>query len=251
MDKYELIDIDEESLADVTLSNEQKENLKNSLNFTLNWCFVNNTDLDIDFSPSNIYSTYLSLGPERDCTIHLIKNAKVLQKIVISAFNKKFTPKNEQVLSSKFLNIGAGMEFNDVAPYWGETLFYHQMYITPKNIYLYSFSNTFKTINEQIIPIEKIETVYLSNSYKDNMKFSNVNLVIQLKDTPSSSNKLYFVSDNPKDHKDIQDILSTLLSLNVPNTIPKRKTLSKLMLFIIIMFIIFTLFTTLGLLGSI
>lgn len=143
------------------------------------------------------------------------------------------------------------MEFNDVAPYWGETLFYHQMYITPKNIYLYSFSNTFKTINEQIIPIEKIETVYLSNSYNDNMKFSNVNLVIQLKDTPSSSNKLYFVSDNPKDPKDIQDILSTLLSLNVPNTLPKRKTLSKLMLFIIIMFIIFTLFTTLGLLGSI
>nr|WP_304285365.1 hypothetical protein [Clostridium paraputrificum] len=83
------------------------------------------------------------------------------------------------------------------------------------------------------------------------MKFSNVNLVLQLKDTPSSSNKLYFVSDNPKDHKDIQDILSTLLSLNVPNTIPKRKTLSKLMLFIIIMLIIFTLFTTLGVLGSI
>lgn len=251
MDKYELIDIDEESLADVTLSNEQKESLKKSLNFTLNWCFVNNTDLDIDFSPSNIYSTYLSLGPERDYTIHLVKNAKVLQKLIISAFNKKFTPKNEQVLSSKFLNVGAGMEFNDVAPYWGETLFYHQMYITPKNIYLYSFSNTFKTINEQLIPIEKIETVYLSNSYKDNMKFSNVNLVIQLKDTPSSSNKLYFVSDNPKDSKDIQDILSTLLSLNVPNTIPKRKTLSKLMLFIIIMFIIFTLFTTLGVLGSI
>lgn len=28
MNKYELIDIDEESLADVTLSNEQKESLK-------------------------------------------------------------------------------------------------------------------------------------------------------------------------------------------------------------------------------
>lgn len=93
------------------------------------------------------------------------------------------------------------MEFNDIAPYWGETLFYYQMYITHKNIYLYSFSNTFKAINEQIIPIEKIETVYLSNSYKDNMKFSNVNLVIQLKDTPFSSNKLYFVSDDPKDPK--------------------------------------------------
>lgn len=51
MNKYELIDIDEESLADVTLSNEQKESLKKSLKFTLNWCFVNNTDLDIDFSP--------------------------------------------------------------------------------------------------------------------------------------------------------------------------------------------------------
>ena len=249
MNKYELIDIDEESLADVTLSNEQKESLKKSLKFTLNWCFVNNTDLDIDFSPSNIYSTYLSLGPERDYTIHLIKNAKVLQKLVISAFNKKFTPKNEEVISSKFLNIGAGMEFNDIAPYWGETLFYYQMYITHKNIYLYSFSNTFKAINEQIIPIEKIETVYLSNSYKDNMKFSNVNLVIQLKDTPLSSNKLYFVSDDPKDPKDIQDILSTLLSLNIPNTLPKRKTLSKLL--IVFIFIIFALFTTLGLLDSI
>lgn len=65
MKKFDLIDIDEENLPDVNLSDDQKTNIKDRIELRLNSFLKNNSKLDIDSSTDNIYKIEKRLGNKK------------------------------------------------------------------------------------------------------------------------------------------------------------------------------------------
>ncbi|MGL4109227.1 hypothetical protein [Clostridium sp. LP20] len=240
MNKFDPIDIEESKLPEVSLTEEQKKKIRSSIKINLNRCIKSNSDLDIDTSLNNIYSIYNSLGPERDKTLHLTQNAKVIQKLVLDAFDKKYCPTENELLLKKFLNVGAGNESVTLPAVWSKTPFYAQLYLTKSQLTLHYLDNLFRTVDSYNIPISKITNAYLSNIHEDNCYFSNVNLCIEVNNRNVTIPEFHLVSETPSNTTDIEEVLTKLQSLGVPSFKPNKKhfSISSIICITIILFLI-------------
>lgn len=235
MKDYELSEFDEDKLPKVSLNEDQLKKISSSINITLSDSLMANKDLDIDTSFENIISVYESLGEERDKVIHGLKYAKVIQELVITAFDKKYSPNKSELIYKNFFYIGNKSSDISFPPTWVENQFYVQIYITKTHVILYYFNYIFKMVESYTLPISDIENVSLNNDYnKDNILDYYLNLYIKSKKYPSfrSTNILNTNSDNLEE---INKLRNTLISLGISNK--KENSNKKLTSGVIIVFI--------------
>ncbi|WP_411167877.1 hypothetical protein ACH36K_12095 [Clostridium sp. MB05] len=224
MKDYELTDIDENSLPDVSLSQEQINKIKAAVTFHLSICIENSKDLDIDYSFKNIISVYNSLGKERDLTIHYVKYAKVFEKLIIPAFDKKYSPSDEDLIF-KYFGCPSAYVLT-FPPLWNDMHYYCQIYITKSHLIIYYFNHIFKMVRNYEIPIEEVKNVSF-NKTDEYLNISNEYLKIDIKSTndtfPREIN-LLMKKSNPES---LNNLKNSLVSLGVSNNIYHRHKIFK------------------------
>lgn len=216
MKDYELIDIDENSLPDVFLSQEKINKIKATITFHLSICIENSKDLDIDYSFKNIISVYDSLGKERDLTIHGVKYAKVFEKLIIPAFDKKYSPSDENLIFKYFGSSGAYVL--TYPPLWNDMLYYCQIYITKTHLIIYYFNHIFKMVESYEIPIEEVKNVSF-NKTNEYSKISDEYLKIDIKSTNHNLPRNINLVMKKNNLESLNNLKNSLVSLGVSNNI--------------------------------
>ncbi len=226
MKDYELTDIDENSLPDVSLSKDQINKIKATITFHLSMCIENSKDLDIDYSFKNIISVYDSLGKERDFTIHGVKYAKVFEKLIIPAFDKKYSPSDENLIFKYFGSPGGIV--SNWSPLWSDMLYYCQIYITKTHLIIYYFNYIFKMVKSYEIPIEEVKNV----SFKKIIHFYyfsiiNEYLKIDIKSTNDTFPRSIDLVMKKNNLESLNNLKNSLVSLGVSNNIYHRNKIFK------------------------
>lgn len=225
MKDYELIDIDENSLPDVSLSQEQINKIKATITFHLSMCIENIKDLDIDYSFKNIISVYDSLGKERDFTIHGVKYAKVFEKLIIPAFDKKYSPSDENLIFKYFGSPG-GIEVN-WSPLWSDILYYCQIYITKTHLIIYYFDYIFKLVKSYEIPIEEVKNVSFKRTIHLYWNITYECLKIDIKSTNDTFPRSIDLVMKKNNLESLNNLKNSLVSLGVSNNIYHRNKIFK------------------------
>lgn len=235
MRKYELSEIDESSLPNVSLDSDQLKKITNALKINLSDSITENKNLDVDTSLNNISYIYENLGSEKDKVIHGVKYAKVLQELIIPAFDNKYSPSSEDLIYKKFCMLGRTSESKSCPPSWRESPFYIQVYITKDSLIIYYFNHIFKMIEEFNIPIKDVKNAYIHNITSDPYDY-HLNITIKSNKYPSFVG-INILNDETNTPNEILDIFK---KLGIPNEkINSAKlTFSYLVLIILFFFII-------------
>lgn len=237
------IEFNEKDLPDVELDNSQIKNILTSLTINISDSIQAHKDLEIDTSLSNILKIYNDLGSDKDTMLHNVKYAKVLENLIIPAFNKKYSPHSEDLILSKFCMIGTNNSVKNTPPSWQEIPFYVQIYITKNVLYLYYFNHIYKLINTHILPISDIKnaSIIISSSLS-----SDYYLDIFIKSSKYPTLVGINIINSPD--KIVDEISDALLSLGVPNNpaIRTDKSLRGVQLFIIFFILLIGLIATLS-----
>lgn len=243
MKKYELIDFDEKSLPDVNLNENQKTKIKNSLNYTLNKFHLFNPNIKIDISQLKTDEIQTLLDSSKYKNKHGIKNANLLKRFVLEAIEKDINLNSKDILYKKFLQAGAGSEYSGPPTFLKyRGTFYYQLYIINDGLIIYSLDDYFRVINKNIIKINEIKSVQLSNKDFDNLKLDNTNLILEIDpDTSHCFSSYFFVDENPKDTSALKEIKDILLNLGISEYKPKKFSLP-IVIYIILVIIIVLVF---------
>lgn len=248
MSKFDLIDIDEENLPNVNLSDAQKQYIKKRLESKLNRFLKQNSKLDIDASTDNIREIGKKLGQKKYSTVHMISHANFLRELVTDAIDKDCPLNPDEILYKKALRRGAGNEFNDIASNWPDHPFYYQIYISKDKFLIYTLNYELKLLDTRELKLTDIESTCISDqpySGYFTTKFTNNNLIISTKENIFPYPKIYYlVDDNPKDLTSLKEIESLLLSLGIKKFIPKNS--GKLALGVNIFFITILIMIIIG-----
>lgn len=225
MTKFDLIDIDESKLPDVTLSDNQKNSIKKKMKLNLKRFIEGNLNLDIDTSDENILKIEENLGDKKNQTLHSIKYANVLKEIVLAAIEKDCPFTNEEILYKGFLHLGGGSEFENLPAVWTNNPFYCQVYLTNKELLIYTLDNYFRLVAKRQLPIQDIEGVAVTDKDSDGLKYSHKNLILGVNSkTYTSLSGYQLVDENPKDTSNLEKIKYLLITLGVKEYIPKKIT---------------------------
>lgn len=210
MNKKDLIDIDENNLPDISLSEEQINRIKKSLYKNIKRFTENNYELKIDTSIKNIKRIEDTLGDKKDDVIHGVKHALVLKELALEASHKDCPLKDEEILCQKFFQIGAGMENKDATLSVFYSVFYCQIYISKDYLISYSFDNFFRLQYRRIIPMKYIKSVGISNLDKDRLKLSRDNLIIDVDYRSNENLTTYYLVGPMSDMIEVRDLLINL-----------------------------------------
>ncbi|MPM20219.1 hypothetical protein SDC9_66648 [bioreactor metagenome] len=226
MKDYELIDIDQNSLPDVSLSQEQINKIKATITFHLSMCIESIKDLDIDYSFKNIISVYDSLGKERDLTIHGVKYAKVFEKLIIPAFDKKYSPSDENLIFKYFGSPGSFV--SNWSPLWSDILHYCQIYITKTHLIIYYFNYIFKMVKSYKIPIKEVKNVSFKKTINDlYWNITDEYLKIDIKSTNDTFPRDINLVVKKNNLESLNNLKNSLVSLGVSNNIYHRNKIFK------------------------
>jgi len=222
MKRDDLIDIDEKSLPNVTLTEEQKDKLRKSFRKSLKRFNENNFIIPIDSSPENIKRIEDNLGTNKDDIIHGVKHARVLKELSLEAAIKDCQINDDSIVLKKFFQMGAGMEAKDATPSLLTGVFYCYIIVSKDLFISYSFDNHFRFLSKRTIPIKEIESVGLSSDYKNNLKLTNENLIINITHKCKEQvSGFWLASKNPNDSYDLIEMKNLLLNLGVNHFIPR------------------------------
>ncbi|WP_143316625.1 hypothetical protein [Clostridium sp. HBUAS56017] len=210
MSKKDLIDVDERSLPNVFLSDNQKNRIKKSLYKNIKRFTENNYGLKIDNSLENIKRMEEKLGSKKDDVIHGVKHARVLKELALEAARKDCPLKDEEILCQKFFQIGTGMENRDATLSIFYSVFYCQIYISKDYFISYSFDNFFRLQHRRIIPIKYIQSVGISKLDKNRLKLSRDNLIIDIDYWSNENVTTYYLIGTMLDMIEVRNLLMNL-----------------------------------------
>lgn len=210
MKKKDLIDIDENNLPDISLSDEQINRIKKSLYKNIKRFTENNHELKIDTSLENIKKVEDKLGDKKDDVIHGVKHARVLKELALEAARKDCPLKDEEILCQKFFRVGTGMENRDATLSIFHSVFYCQIYISRDYLISYSFDNFFRLQHRRAIPMKYIKSVGISNLDKDRLKLLRENLIIDVDYWSNENLTTYYLVGTMPDMIEVRDLLINL-----------------------------------------
>ncbi|MDS0525548.1 hypothetical protein NNC19_07655 [Clostridium sp. SHJSY1] len=210
MNKKDLIDIDENKLPNISLSEEQINRIKKSLYKNIKRFTENNYELKTDISLENIKRIEANLGDRKDDIIHGVKHARVLKELALQATRKDCTIKDKKIICDKFFQIGAGMENKDATLSIFYSVFYCQIYISKDYFISYSFDNFYRLQHRRIIPMKYIKAAGISRMDKDRLKLSSDNLIIDIDYRSNENLSTYYLVGKMDDMVEVKDLLITL-----------------------------------------
>lgn len=248
MKKFDLIDINEDILPDVELSDEQKKNLKKIFKNLINpYLSLDKNSVDIDLSNSNLSKITNNLGNSSKEVLNHVRGGKILRDLVIEALDKDCPIKENDILYKTLLYIPIDYSFKTVGVLYSNSVFSHRIYVTKDELFIYNLDNYFRVINTTKLPLTYIKSAFISKYDKKNyIPFSCNTLIINLdkstKNNLSLPSTYYLVGEKGENAPELYELLNTLYSLGV-NTNPlevtsKEKTKNLIITVIAIIFFI-------------
>lgn len=253
MKKFDLIDINEDYLPDVNLSDDQKKKLKKIFKDLIKpYLSLNHNPIKIDLSTSKVSNVTNELGNESDDVLNYVKGGKILRNLVIEALDKDCPLKDEEILYKTLLYIPVDYSFKSVGILYSDSVFSHRIYVTQKEIFMYNLDNYFRVINTTKLPINSIKSAFINNGTKsDFMPFSCNTLTLDLNNSVENNLNLpstyYLIGEKGEDTHDLQELLNTLKTLGVKTDNNKKTPYEKYALWIIniitFLFIVYLIFS--------
>lgn len=239
MKKFDLIDIDENNLPNVELSNEQMKRIKNIFNTTIkSYLELNHKPVDIDLSPNNLSRVTDNLGTESEDILNYVKGGKILRDLVIEALDKECPIKEEDLIYKALLYISKDYSYKVAGILFSESVFSHRIYVTKNYVFIYNLDNYFRLLNSTKLPISAIKSAYIDNSNRtDYIPFNCDVLTLNLDDSEDANLQLpsiyYLIGENGEKTPDLEGLLNALSSVGVKNKKEKDKPFDKYALWII------------------
>lgn len=233
MKDFNLTPFNEDELPDISLSNNQMNHLTKSLNIHLSRALESNKNLNIDASFKNILSIYKNLGKDGDRVLHSVPNAKILERLVLDAFDKEYSPSESDLIYKNFFSLGRNTFSEDYPPLLFETSYYVQIYITSTEVILYLFNYIFKMVQSYRLPHVDVKNVCKRISPAGNY-FLTISIKSQKYPQLYSINILDKVKGSDETLNEVMNRLSSIGAKN--NPIKTRKYYFNIILIILIIF---------------
>jgi len=231
------------NLDDIKLSEEQKANIKITLNQALK---------KYDFSPSPI-DLELPIDNVNELDKAKDKNLIFLKNLVLKALENECPLKENEIIYSHFFHAGMDMDLDCSSTYLtyltAGGCFYFQIYMSNKEIVIYGLDNYYKLIKSRKINISDIDSVGIYNKNLGGLKLSKENLILKIKPSTGPHLSNYYLIPSKKDNIiELTEFLDLLLLLGVPELSPPKKGIAAIIYFIFMA--IFSLYVILYLMSS-
>lgn len=224
MKKFDLIDINEDALPDVELSDEQKKKIKNILNNLIKpYLSLDKNPINIDLSGPNLYKVSTKLSDSSEEVLNHVKGGKILRDLVIESLDKDCPIKENDILYKTLLYIPVDYSFKTVGVLYSNSVFSHRIYVTKNEVFIYNLDNYFRVINTTKLPLTYIKSAFISKYDKKNyIPFSCNTLIINLDKSTENNLSLpstyYLVGEKGENVSELYELLNTLHSLGVDTT---------------------------------
>ncbi|MGL5149916.1 MAG: hypothetical protein ACRC7N_04990 [Clostridium sp.] len=244
MKDIELIDIDEESLPKISLSDEELSTLSGVLINRIKKFQSDNSTLIVDTSPTKVGKIVKELGAKAKEKKLSVEYFNVLKELVVWGIENQNTINEEDIIFKGFLYSAASHQ-----PYlpatWANIRYYYYMYLTNKDLTVYSLDAFCKVIEKRIIPLNTIVFAEIIDRDPDGTELFAPQLMIRL-DPSYHSNAislyLYLLGEKASDTTVINE-LEKLLKERTTNSY-KRRNFSWLIYATIIFWVIFFIIMT-------
>lgn len=220
---FNLVEINDNDLPDINLTEEQKRRIKTAIKFAINPYLENNfDDINADFSLKNIIKVVNNLGNEADDTLNYVRNGKVLRDIVLESLDKECPIPKDKLIYKTLLYSFDDYTFKVLSIGFSKNAVAYRVYVTEDKLLFYNLDSYFRVIDTTTIPIKYIKTAFISNkSIRDFMEFSRNTLFIEFnklgKNDLNIPKKYMLVGSIEHNSDDLNKFLEILKSLNVEN----------------------------------
>lgn len=221
MAKYELITIDEDTLENVSLTEDELNSINSKLLKQIENLSKSNPKLNLNTSLPNICES-ISITKNPSSSHHGIANENILIDLILKAIEADMQLPPEDILFKGFFLAGGGNEFKLTIINPAGFSYYYQVYQTKTDLIVYSLGLHFNPINKCTIPLTSIKSASIFDTLPDGKKIGHNCLTLKL--NPKFDlyiNSYQFVSLNTKDDTLLNKFLSSLREKEVAPIIRK------------------------------
>lgn len=236
---FDLIDIDEDNLPNINLSEDQKKYLKNIFkNLIEPYLLLNKNPIDVNLSSSNLYEVTNNLREESNDVLNYVKGGKILRNLVLEALDKECPIKEEEILYKTLLYIPKDYSFKVAGILFSESVFSHRIYVTKDYVFMYNLDNYFRLVNSTKLPITAIHSAYIDNNNRtDFIPFSCNVLTLKLNQNEETNLQLpevyYLRDENGEGDSNLTGLLNSLSSVGIKVKKDNDKSFDKYFLWIV------------------
>lgn len=252
MSKYELIDIDENSLPPISLSYNELNLVTYNLLENIDKLSKVNDKVNINTDMHNVLNSISSVDTNCPSTLHGVKNANILKDLVVQAIENDLNISDKDILFKEFFLTGGGKEHSIPSSYYfvGGS-YYYQVYLTRTELIIFALNEDFKLINNWRIPIKNIEDAAVLDTNLDGDKLDYKYLITHVNIPNTNITSFYFVAKSYLNPNSLETFVETLKILGVKEYKLGRRKIniyfyaSLIVSFILIVFYILRYYITL------